>query len=122
MRRSYRELIAWQRAMDLVVATYRLTKLLPAEERFGLTSQMRRAAVSIPSNIAEGHGRGLKNAFAHHLAIAIGSLRELETQTHLTLRLGQVQPQQAEPVLALAEETGRTMAGLIRAVRQYKQS
>jgi len=75
----YRDLLVWQKAMDLVVQRYEITKGFPSEEKFGLVSQMRRAAVSIPSNIAEGHGRRSEKEFANHLWIANGSLMELET-------------------------------------------
>jgi four helix bundle protein len=77
--KSYRELIVWQRAMDMVVAIYQLTRSWPKEELYGLTSQIRRAAVSVPSNIAEGQGRGVVNEFCHHLRIAQGSLQEVDT-------------------------------------------
>jgi four helix bundle protein len=84
---NYRDLIAWQKAMDLVVAVYRATEQFPKEEIYALTSQIRRAAVSIPSNIAEGQGRGTVNEFTHFLRIAHGSLRELETQLLIAQRL-----------------------------------
>jgi four helix bundle protein len=78
--RNFRDLLAWQRAMDLVVELYRVTGLMPPDERFGLTAQMRRAAVSVASNIAEGQGRRTDGEFLNHLSMAHGSLRELETQ------------------------------------------
>ena len=78
--RHYRDLEVWQRAMDLVEQVYRIAKTLPAEERYGLTSQIQRAAVSIPANVAEGHGRTHRGDYLHHLSIARGSLAELETQ------------------------------------------
>ncbi len=78
--RNYADLIAWQKAMDLVEETYRVSARFPKEEIYGLTSQLRRSAVSIPSNIAEGQGRRTKQEFTHYLSIAYGSLRELETQ------------------------------------------
>jgi len=80
--RSYRDLIVWQKAMDLVVQCYNLTKNFPNSELYGLTSQLRRAAVSIPSNIAEGHGRSSTKAYVNHLMIAHGSLMELETTAY----------------------------------------
>ena len=82
--RSYRDLEVWQRATDLVVECYRLTNLLPKSELYGLASQIQRAAVSIPANIAEGHGREHLGDYLHHLSVANGSLMELET--HLTHR------------------------------------
>lgn len=78
--KSYRDLIVWQRAMELCAATHRATATFPKDERFGLVSQMRRAATSIPSNIAEGHGRLSTNEYRQFLGIARGSLKELETQ------------------------------------------
>ena len=78
--RSYRDLLVWQRAMDLVDAVYLLCRTLPASERFGLANQMQRAAVSIAANIAEGHGLGITRSYLYHLSIASGSLAELETE------------------------------------------
>lgn len=84
----YREMIVWQRSMELVVACYHCTKAFPTDERFGLTQQVRRAAVSIPSNIAESQGRWHRGEFLHHIAIARGSLQELETLLEIAERLG----------------------------------
>ncbi len=78
--KNYRDLIAWQKAMDLIEQVYRATASFPKEEVYGLTSQARRSAVSIPSNIAEGQGRRTTGEFLHQLSVAHGSLRELETQ------------------------------------------
>src|SRR5438046_1772110 len=86
----YRELIAWQRAMDLVQAVYSVTRRFPADELYGLTNQLRRAAVSVPSNIAEGQGRGVGGEFAHHLRIANASRQEVETQILIAQRLSYV--------------------------------
>jgi four helix bundle protein len=85
--KSYKDLIVWQKAMDLVVLIYELTSLFPTEEKFGLTSQLRRASVSIPSNIAEGYGRRNKTDNAHFLSIALGSGLEVQTQIILAERL-----------------------------------
>jgi four helix bundle protein len=79
--KNYQELIAWQKAMDLVVETYAISRSFPREEIYALTNQIRRAAVSIPSNIAEGQGRRTTADFLRHLSISYGSLREVETQT-----------------------------------------
>ena len=84
---SYRDLIVWQKSMDLVVEVYKLAEKLPKQEAYGLSDQMRRAAVSIPSNIAEGHGRNSKNDFIRFLSIAQGSRAELETQMDICVRL-----------------------------------
>ena len=112
----YRELIAWQLGMDLVEAVYRLSARFPDDERFGLTNQIRRASVSVPSNVAEGQGRGTPAEFAHFLRIANGSRQEVETQALLAVRLGFVQEKDAVPVLTLAEEFGRVNAGLMRSL------
>ena len=85
--RSYRDLKVWERAMDLVVASYKLTELLPKSEAYGLVPQMRRAAVSTPANIAEGHGREHLGDYLHHLSVANGSLMELETHFLIANRL-----------------------------------
>lgn len=96
--------------MDLVEAVYRVSACFPREEIYGLTSQLRRAAVSIPSNIAEGQGRGSAKEFAYFLRVAQGSLQEVETQLHLARRLGYVDI--IDEVLDLAAETGRITRGL----------
>jgi four helix bundle protein len=85
--RSFRDLRAWNAAMDLVLTTYGLVTKLPAAERFALADQLRRAAVSIPSNIAEGHAGGPRRRYLHHVRIAIGSLAEVDTQLELARRL-----------------------------------
>src|SRR4051812_37096676 len=112
----YRELAAWQRAMDLVETVYRITRDFPSAELYGLTNQVRRAAVSIPSNIAEGQGRGIGKAFTHHLRISNGSRQEVETQLLIALRLGYVTEDVIAPALNLAQEVGRIVAGLIRSL------
>jgi four helix bundle protein len=112
----YRELIGWQKAMDLVGAIYRSTQCFPADERFGLTLQMRRCAVSVPSNIAEGQGRGTPAEFVRFLRIANGSRQELETQLHIAVLLGYLTHDQSRPLLDSCEEVGRLMAGLIRSI------
>ena len=110
--RNYADLIAWQKGMDLVEAVYRLSAHFPKEELYGLTSQIRRAAVSIPSNIAEGQGRWTTGEFVQFLGVAHGSLREVETQVHIAVRLTMVTPDHAEPVFNLAAEVGRLINGL----------
>lgn len=84
---TYKDLLIWQKGMDLVTSSYDLAKMLPDEERFNLSSQIRRSAVSIPSNIAEGYGRRSTKSFTHFLNISLGSLYELETQTEITKRI-----------------------------------
>jgi four helix bundle protein len=113
---SYRELIAWQRAMDLAAAVYDASRDWPREERYGLTSQARRSAVSIPANIAEGYGRESTNAYLNFLRIARGSLRELETQLLIAQRVGVAESTAIEPLLRSADELGKILHGLIRKV------
>jgi four helix bundle protein len=117
---SYRQLIAWQKAMELVEEVYRVTRAFPSDERFGLTSQMRRCAVSIPSNIAEGHGRLTTKDFQHFLAQARGSLHELETQLMLAIRLTLTDSDDLKAVLAHAEEVGRILNGLLASTRERR--
>ncbi len=89
-RNSYRDLIVWQKAMELAKETYLVTKTFPKEEIYGLTSQIRRCAISIPSNIAEGRGRGGDKEFVRFLQISLGSVYELQTQLDLSLELGYI--------------------------------
>ncbi len=110
---TYRDLDAWQRGMYLVEAFYRLTSLLPSDERFGLCSQMQRAAVSIPANIAEGNVRLHRGDYLRHLSIARGSLAELETMVIAAGRLKLVTREQATPVWKLAESTGQLLNKLM---------
>ena len=114
--RTFRDLIAWQRGMDLARAAYGATAAMPREERFGLTSQMRRAAVSIPSNIAEGHGRQSRTDFLRFLRMGRGSLCELSTQYELATSMEMVAPQTA--MLDLLAEEDRILQGLIRSLEQ----
>jgi four helix bundle protein len=116
MALHYRDLIAWQKAMDLVEAVYRLTRNFPTEELYGLTNQVRRAAVSVPSNIAEGQGRGAGREFAHHLRIALGSLQEAETQILLAERLAYLTPNVIDGFLDLSAEVGRVTRGLLHSL------
>ena len=109
---NYRDLKAWQLAMDLVVLVYDLSTRFPAEERFGWCAQVRRAAVSVPSNIAEGQGRRSEAEFRHGLAIAHGSLREVETQLLIASRLGYAPPETVSRTLDQAAEVGRCINGL----------
>jgi four helix bundle protein len=117
MLRNYRDLIAWQKAMDLVELAYVLTKKFPKEEIYGLVAQLRRAAVSVPSNIAEGQGRGSAKEFSYFLAIAQGSLRELETQMLIAQRLTYIDGQQADRFLNLSSEVGRLIIGLKKSLK-----
>jgi four helix bundle protein len=116
MRRSYKDLVAWQKAMDLVTATYRSTVGFPKEEQFGLTSQLRRAAVSIPSNIAEGQGRLSEKEFRYFLGQARGSLMEVETQLQIAQNLGYLQAEQTRELLKVCAEVGRILNGLLASI------
>jgi four helix bundle protein len=109
---KYSDLLVWQKAMNLVKEVYRLTRSFPAHERFGMCSQMQRAAVSIPSNIAEGHGRKSTGAFLNHLSVATGSLMELETQIQIAERLDYLPAVESSALLASTGEIGRMLAGL----------
>ncbi len=114
--RSHRDLIAWQKAMDLVVTVYTVGKTFPKEELFALTNQMRRAAVSVPANIAEGQGRRSKGEFRQFLGNARGSLLELDTHLELALRLGYLNEEQYDGVQNQLQEVGRIVNGLLRSL------
>ena len=114
--RDFRDLIVWQKAMDLAEAVYKVTKDFPRDEQFGLTSQIRRAVVSVASNIAEGQGRTSGNEFLHHLSIARGSLCEVQTQIMLAARFSYVNRGDCQTVLAQADEVGRLLRGLSRTI------
>ncbi len=115
--KDYRELIAWQKAMNLVERVYRVTENFPKHEIYGLTSQLRRAVVSIPSNIAEGQGRSTTRDFMHFLAIANGSLKEVETQILISQRLGYVREPQISELIRLTTEVGRITSGLMNSLK-----
>jgi len=115
---NYRQLIAWQKAMELVKQIYKLTKEFPKEEIYGLTSQIRRAAVSVPSNIAEGQGRDSTKEFLHHLSIAYGSLMETETQVLIAESLEYLKSDETIYVLEKTAEVGRLFNGLTRSLKQ----
>jgi four helix bundle protein len=115
---SYRELIAWQKAMDLVEAIYRATTRFPREEIYSLTAQIRRAAISIPSNIAEGQGRSTTRDLLHFLSIAQGSFKEVETQVLIAERLAYVTEQIAAHLLEQTTEVGRLVSGLSNSLKK----
>lgn len=116
--RTFRDSVAWRKGMDLARTVYRLTASFPADERFGLVSQMRRAAVSIPSNIAEGFGRGRGIDNRRFLRMARGSLFELETQLELATELGFATADLAAKTCELVNECGRVLAGLMKKLEQ----
>ena len=109
---QYSDLGVWQKAMNLVEDIYRLTRTFPKEEQFGLVSQMRRAAVSIPSNIAEGYGRKATKAYINYLSISYGSLLELETQIQIGHRLQFLDRPTLDKLLVQTNEVGRMLNGL----------
>ena len=111
--RSYKDLMVWQRSMDLVESIYRITDKLPAKEQWGLVSQMRRAAVSVPSNIAEGHGRHSSGSYNQFLSISRGSLLELETQLELCIRLQYFTRIDSEKILNEIMEINKMLTSLI---------
>jgi len=114
---SYRDLEAWRLGMSLAEAVYALTRSFPPEERFGLTSQLRRSAVGIPSHVAEGHQHGTR-AYRHYVVMALGSQAECETQLELARRLALASPEQIAPVVDLAARVGRVLHGLARSLSQ----
>jgi four helix bundle protein len=114
---SYRDLDAWKVAMDLVLAVYRLAAQMPDSERYDLARQMRRAAVSIPSNIAEGQANGPGGRYRHHVRMAQGSLAELETHLELSLRLKFLEPRDGITVREQLVRTGRLLHGLRRSLQ-----
>jgi four helix bundle protein len=114
---SYRDLLVWQKAMELVVGCYRFVSSLPKNETYGLISQVQRAAISIPANIAEGHGRDHLGDYLRHLSVANGSLKELETHLLLVGRLGYRPEEDAEPLLITCAEVGKMLAGLSKSLK-----
>lgn len=113
---NVRELDVWKVSMDLVAEVYRATRSWPKEELYGLTSQIRRAAVSIPSNVAEGQGRNSTQEFLRFLGISYGSLMEVQTQLLIAERLGFLDGTQAKEVVQLAERVAKLINGLKRSL------
>ena len=111
--KSYGDLQVWQKAMDLVVESYKIVNLLPKNEVYSLGTQIQRAAVSIPANIAEGHGREHLGDYLHHLSCANGSLMELETHFLIAKKLAYITDSHLGPLLNQSAEVGRMLAGLI---------
>jgi four helix bundle protein len=118
---SYRDLLVWQKSMQLVTEIYRLADGFPKVEQFGLCAQLRRAVVSIPSNIAEGRGRNSPKEFVYHLSVAYGSLMEAETQIQIAANLSYVSQVEADKLIAQAAEVGRMLNGLSRSLAQNKE-
>ncbi len=116
--RSYRDLEVWKKAMGLVTDVYRLTQAFPKDEMYGLTSQIRRAASSIPANIAEGWGRNMTGEYVQFLRIARGSLLELETHITIAENLGYISQQAGSQVAKRTEEIGKMMCALIASIQK----
>ena len=117
MGQSYRDLIAWQKAIEVVTEIYKATKAFPSEERYGLTNQLRRAAVSVPSNIAEGQAHFSAKEFYRFLSTARGSLVEVETQLEIARNLSYLSREQSTVLLKSVAELGRILNGLLASVR-----
>jgi four helix bundle protein len=115
--KSYRDLLVWQKGIDLVVEAYRLTSSFPKTETYGLVSQIRRAATSIPANISEGFGRGSRKEYVQFLTVAQGSLKELETHFIVAERLSYLATTQTTKLLSQTDELGRMLGSLIRKLR-----
>jgi four helix bundle protein len=118
---KYSDLVVWQKAMSLVTEIYKISATFPSEERFGLSSQARRAAVSIPSNIAEGHGRKATGAYLNHLSIAYGSLMELETQIQIAARLDFITTDSSSRLLTQMDEIGKMLTGLRKSLAEKSE-
>ena len=118
MARDFKNIKAWQYADELAVLTYSRTKSFPKEELYGITSQLRRAVVSVPANIAEGASRGHKKEYVHFLYVARGSIAETEYLLHLANRLGYLQDVEYKELEGVRRETAKTLHGLIKSVKK----
>lgn len=118
MTRGYRDLLVWQKAMDLVVAVYGLTRHFPKYELYGLSNQLQRAAVSVPSNIAEGSEKQHPREFLQALHVSSGSLAEVETQVEIARRLDYISTEQADSIFGQSAEIGRMLNGLCKKQRE----
>ena len=114
--RNYRDLIVWKKAFDLTLAVYEETLCFPREEKYGITAQLRKACVSIPSNIAEGEGRKSASEFRRYLFIALGLLKEAETQILICESLGYLHQSTAAKLMEMAAEVGRLLSGLLKSL------
>ena len=115
--KSYKDFTVWQKAMELVEEVYKLVKVLPKSETYVLSDQMRRAAISIPSNIAEGQGRNNKREFVNFLSFAKGSQRELETQLQICVRVGYMNESDIAVAMMLCEEVGKMLSSLVKSLK-----
>ncbi|HBR18382.1 MAG TPA: diversity-generating retroelement protein bAvd family protein [Deltaproteobacteria bacterium] len=118
---SYKDLEVWKKSMDLAVDCYNITKDFPKSETYGICSQLQRAAVSIPANIAEGRGRQYIKEFLHHLSIAYGSLSELETFIMLSERLKYINEDKSKSIILRTTELGRMLNGLQKSLKNVNQ-
>lgn len=118
--KTYRELIVWQKSMILVGEIYKVSKSFPNDENFGLTSQLRRSAVSIPSNIAEGYGRNSLNDYIRFLNISVGSLYEMQTQIEIAFNLKYIEKNNFEELYKNTKEIERMMSSLIRKLKEKR--
>jgi four helix bundle protein len=121
MVQTFRDLIVWQRSMQLTVAIYHLTQKFPSEEMYGLTSQIRRSAVSIPSNIAEGQGRDCQGEFKRFLNMARGSNSELQTQLEIARALGFGETKMIDETESLSHEVGKMLFALLESLKDSAQ-
>jgi four helix bundle protein len=120
MSHSYKDLIVWQRAVTMVTKVYRATQSFPREETYGLTSQLRRSAVSVASNIAEGQGRISKGEFRQFLGMARGSLIEMETQIVIAGNLGYMNAETADRLTSCSGEVSRLLHGLMQSLQPHE--
>jgi len=116
--RGYRDLIVWQKAMDLIPKIYQLSKKLPQDERFALTSQIQRAVISVPANVAEGQARHHPKEFLYHLSVARGSLAELDTLLSAAARVGYLKSEEIDSVEEPIIEIRRLLQGLIQKLQR----
>ena len=114
---DYTNLIAWKKAFELALTVYKVTSSFPGDEKYGIMAQLRKAGVSIPSNIAEGQGRNSRGKFRHHLFVALGSLKELETQLLISDAVGYIKPGKISELMNMTTEVGRLINGLSRSLR-----
>ena len=120
--KSYRDLEVWQKSMKLAKRIYEITQGFPTEERFGLTNQLRRASVSVPSNLAEGHARFGAGEFARFISISMGSVAEIETQVLLSTDLGYLKHEVSNEILGDLETIGKMLRGLAKAISKRRNA
>lgn len=118
--KTFRELIVWQKSMNFVTEIYKITKYFPEDEKYGITSQIRRSAISIPSNIAEGYGRAGLNDYLRFLNISIASLFELQTQLEISFNLNYVNKLKFSKLFELSREIERMLSSLIRKLKEKR--